>query len=155
MATKTLSKSHSSFISHSMKQYSRYLLEAIVDFSRTGTTTLAVNDVLQAVAIPANCRVNAVVCNVLTVEGAARNYAVMDGAAAYDPANCYISTTTANTLGATHSAIVLSADATPVVVGLTTGKFFTAAGTVNVQAVTAGGLTTCKLKITVDVTDYN
>lgn len=157
MATKTLSKSHSNFISHSVKQYSKYLLEAIVDFSSAATTALAINDVLEAVAIPGNCRVNHVKCEVLTVEGAARNYAIGDGSST----SGYIPTTTANTLGATNDVLAGTLGGTgaagdPVVItGYTTGKFYAVADTVDILAVTAGGLSVCKLKITVDVTDYN
>lgn len=157
MATKTLSKTHSAFVSHNQKPYSKYLLETIVDFSSAGTTTLAQNDILEAIAIPANCRVNHVKCEVLTVEGAARNYAIGDGSST----SGYIATTTANTLGSTHSALAGTLGGTgaagdPVVVtGYSAGKYYAAADTIDVLAVTASGLSACKLKLSVDVTDYN
>lgn len=158
MPSRTLSKTNSAFVIHSQKPYSKYVLEAIVDFSSTATTGLTTqNDVMEAIAIPANCRVNHVRCEVLTVEGAARNYAVGDGAT---PTG-FIPSTTANTLGSTHNVLAgtlggTGAAADPVVItGYTSGKFYAVADTIDILAVSVSGLTACKLKLSVDVTDYN
>lgn len=138
MTAKTVSTS----VPRRRSPYKSYTIEATIDFT-VAAYTLAQNDVLEALAIPAKTFVERVVAEVLVVEGASRNYAIGDGSST----SGYIPTTTANTLGATAQALTLT-EATPnTVTGYTAGKYYSAADTIDILAVTSGGLTTAKIRV--------
>ena len=149
MADKLLSAVNAAHIRRYEKQGHRKIVTVDIDFSNAAVTS-AQNEVVQAIPIPAGTMVHGVCAEVLTVEGAARNYAVGDGSST----SGFIPTTTANTLGKTHQVLALTEAAPNTVTGYTNGKFYAAADTIDVLAVTAGGLTTCKLRVEVDMTVY-
>lgn len=112
---------------------------------------LAQNDVIEILDIPAGTLITGVQWEVVTVEGAARNFAIGDGG----DTDGFITTTSANTATSGCSAlagIVLGGAGDPandplVVTGYSAGKYYSAADTLDLLAVTNGGLTTCKIKI--------
>lgn len=106
-------------------------------------STLAQNDVATLINIPANTYVMKVFWEVETAEGAARNFALGDGA----DTDGYVTTTTANTLAAGSSDLALTEGAPNTVTGYSNGKFYSAADTLDLLAVTSGGLTTCKIRV--------
>jgi hypothetical protein len=104
---------------------------------------LAQNDTIEVVDIPAGTLVLGVQWEVVTEEGASRNFAIGDGS----DTDGYITTTTANTAASGATALTLG-EATPnTITGYSSGKYYAAADTIDVLAVTSGGLTTCKIKI--------
>lgn len=139
MVTKTVSTT----VPRKKSPYKSYSIEATIDFT-VAAYTLAQNDILEALVIPAKTFVERVIAEVLTVEGAARNYAIGDGVTT----NGYITTTTANTLGITAQALTLTEAAPNTVTGFTNGKYYSAADTIDILAVTSGGLTTGKIRVT-------
>lgn len=117
-----------------------FVLENVIDFS---INTMAQNDIAQLLNIPAKTLVQAVQWEVERVEGAARNFAIGDGA----DDDGFITTTTANTLASGCSGLTLT-EATPnTVTGYSNGKYYSAADTIDLKAVTSGGLTTGKIRI--------
>jgi hypothetical protein len=110
---------------------------------------LAQNDTVAVIDIPANTLIQGVQWEVETVEGAARNFAIGDGS----DTDGFVTTTSANTAtsGATALAGTLGgtgAAADPVVVtGYSAGKYYSAADTLDILAVTSGGLTTTKIRV--------
>lgn len=152
----TLTVSNSTSIARKVKMGSTKVLEAEIDFALTANV-MAQNDVAEVIAIPANSLVHAIFWEVTRVEGAARNFAIGDGS----DTDGFITTTSANSLadGASAFAATLGgtgAAADPVVVtGYSGGKFYTAADTIDVLAVTSGGLTTGKLKVKALVTTFD
>lgn len=113
---------------------------------------LAQNDVAQLIKIPANTWVSGLRWVVEKVEGAARNFAIGDGATT----DGWIATTTGNTLADGFSGPVALTEGTPnTVTRFTGGKFYSADDTIDVLAVTAGGLTTMQLRVIVIGFDLN
>lgn len=104
---------------------------------------MAQNDVAEVVKIPAGTLILGVHWEVVTVEGAARYFAVGDGAST----NGFITTTSANSLASGASALALTEGTPNTVIGFSAGKYYSAADTLDVLAVTSGGLTTCKIKL--------
>lgn len=149
MANKTLSTTNAEYIRRYEKQGHRRIVTVDIDFSDAAVTS-AQNEIVEAIVVPAGTKVHAVCAEVLVAEGAARNYAIGDGSDTYG----YIATTTANTTGKTHSALVLTEGAPNTVTGYSNGKFYAAADTIDVLCVTSGGLSACKLRVEVDMTTY-
>lgn len=154
MATKTVSKSSS--VVRKQSPHKTYILESEVDFA-LAANTLAQNDVLEAIAVPANCLVSRIQWEVTRVEGAARNFAIGDGSTT----NGYITSTTANSLASGCSTFAGTLGGTgaagdPVTVtGYSSGKYYSTADTIDILAVTSGGLTTCKIKVKAHIVDFS
>lgn len=106
---------------------------------------LAQNDVAEVVTIPAGTLVLGVMWEVETVEGAARNFAVGDGS----DTDGFITTTSANSATTGASALALTEGTPNTITGYSAGKYYSAADTIDVLAVTSGGLTTCKINLRV------
>lgn len=116
----------------------------VMDATFTATSqALAQNDVAQLIDIPANTLVERVYWEVTTVEGAARNFKIGDGA----DDDGFITTTSANSLTSGVSALNLTEGAPNTITGYSAGKYYSAADTLDLTAVTAGGLTTCVVKV--------
>lgn len=156
MASKLLSKTVGDIAGHHERNGCFKTIEAIVDFSKILTAAVAQNEVVEAIPIEANTLVLGVRAEVLVVEGAARNFAIGDGAGT----SGYLTTQSANALAEFHSAFAGTLGGTgaagdPVVVtGYSAGKYYPTADTIDILAVTAGGLTTCKIRLSVDVIEY-
>lgn len=118
------------------------VFENLVDFSRLSTAA-AQNDVVEALNIPANTLIQGVSWEVEGVEGAARNFAIGDGA----NTSGFIATTTANTLDKGVTALAVAEGTPNTIVGYSAGKFYSAADTIDILAVTSGGLTAAKIRI--------
>lgn len=141
MATFTLTNG-SSAVSSRESTYKTVVASALVDFSKR---TLAQNDIAEVISVPADTFVRLVRWEVTKVEGAARNFSVGDGASATG----YVASTSGNTLAEGVSGPVALTEGAPnTVTGFSGGKYYSAADTIDVTAVTAGGLTTCILKVT-------
>lgn len=113
---------------------------------------LAQNDISQLIKIPANTWVSGVRWLVEKVEGAARNFAIGDGA----NTSGWIATTTGNTLADGYSGPVSLTEGVPnTITGFSGGKYYSVDDTIDVLAVTAGGLTTMQLRVVVIGFDLN
>ena len=113
---------------------------------------LVQNDVAQLIKIPANTWVAGVRWVVEKVEGAARNFGIGDGSGT----SSWIATTTGNSLATGFSGPVALTEGAPnTVTGYSGGKFYSADDTIDVLAVTAGGLTTMQLRVFVAAFDLN
>ena len=104
---------------------------------------LAQNDVAQLIAVPAKTLITGVFWEIETVEGASRNFAIGDGS----DTDGYITTTTANSLATGASGLSLTEGTPNTITGYSNGKYYSAADTIDVLAVTSGGLTACKLRV--------
>lgn len=112
---------------------------------------LAQNDTAAVINIPAGTLIQAVHWEVVTAEGAARNFAIGDGS----DTDGFITTTTANSVASGVSALaglVAGGAGDPandplVVTGYSSGKYYSAADTLDILAVTSGGLVACKIKV--------
>lgn len=114
----------------------------VVDFSKR---VLIQNDVAQVIDIPADTFVRLVRWEVLKVEGAARNFSIGDGVNAAG----YIASTSGNALAEGISGPIALTEGVPnTITGFSGGKYYPVADTIDVTAVTLGGLTTCILKVT-------
>jgi hypothetical protein len=118
------------------------VFEVLVDCSRLSTAA-AQNDVIEALRIPANTLIQGVNWEVEAVEGAARNFALGDG----DDTDGFVPSTSANALAKGATAIALTEGTPNVVAGYSAGKFYSAADTIDILAVTSGGLTTAKIRV--------
>jgi hypothetical protein len=124
--------------------------ENVIDFSKLATAA-AQNDVVEALAIPAGTLIQGVQWEVVGAEGASRNFAIGDGS----DTDGYVTTTTANTLATGCSAlagVVAGGAGDPandplIVTGYSGGKYYSAADTIDILAVTSGGLTTAKIRV--------
>lgn len=113
---------------------------------------LAQNDIAQLINIPANTWVSLVRWEVKTVEGAARNFSIGDGV----NASGFIASTSGNTLAEGVSGPVSLTEGAPnTVTGFSGGKYYPVADTLDLTAVTAGGLTACKIDVTIVMTNLN
>lgn len=149
MATKTLSTASS--VVHVTSPYKMYVLESEIDFTNT-SNTLAQNDIAELIAVPGNCYVQMVRWEVKTVEGAARNFSLGDGASATG----YLASTSANAIAEGCSAPVSLTEGAPnTVTGFSNGKYYPNADTIDLTAVTAGGLTTAKINVKAYIIDFN
>lgn len=126
------------------------VFENTIDCSKLSTAA-AQNDVIEALSIPAGTLIQGVMWEVITVEGASRNFAIGDG----DDTDGFITTTTANSAATGCSALagaVAGGASDPasdplIVTGYSAGKYYSAADTIDILAVTSGGLTTAKIKL--------
>lgn len=118
------------------------VIEGFLDCTRT-SAPMAQNDVAEVVSIPAGTFIQGVVWEVEVVEGAARNFAVGDGA----NTSGFVPSTSANSIGSGCSALTLTEGTPNTVTGYTAGKYYAAADTIDVLAVTAGGLTGAKIRL--------
>lgn len=118
------------------------VFENVIDFSKLATAA-AQNDVVPALNIPANTLIQGVAWEVETVEGAARNFAIGDG----DDTDGFVATTSANSLAKGATALALTEGTPNTVTGYSAGKFYSAADTIDLLAVTSGGLTTAKIRV--------
>lgn len=116
--------------------------ENVIDFSKLATAA-AQNDVVEALSIPAGTLVQGVQWEVEGVEGAARNFAIGDG----DDTDGYVTTTTANTAATGCSGLALTEGTPNTITGYSGGKYYSAADTIDILAVTSGGLTTAKIRV--------
>jgi hypothetical protein len=127
---------------------SHVVFEGVFDATKR---TLAQNDTLAVIDIPANTLIQGVQWEVEVAEGAARNFAVGDGS----DTDGFITTTSANSLASgvsTLAGTVAGGSGDPasdplVVTGYSAGKYYSAADTLDVLAVTSGGLTTTKIRL--------
>jgi len=104
---------------------------------------LAQNDIAQLIDVPANTYVLMVRWEVETVEGGARNFAIGDGS----DTDGFVPTTSANSLASGAMALALAEAAPNTVGGYTNGKYYAAADTIDLLAVTADGLTGAKITV--------
>lgn len=104
---------------------------------------LAQNDVAQLIHIPAKTLVLRVFWAVETVEGGARNFSLGDGG----DTDGFVVSTTANTLASGVSGLVLTEGAPNTITGYSNGKYYSAADTLDLLAVTSGGLTGAKIRV--------
>lgn len=126
---------------------SSFVLEA--EFDATAQN-LAQNDIAQLIDIPAKTRVDRVFWEVTVVEGAARNFALGDGS----DTDGYITTTTANSLASGTSGLALTEGTPNTITGYSAGKYYDTADTLDLLAVTSGGLTTCTIKVKALCTNF-
>lgn len=106
--------------------------------------TLVQNDTVAVLAIPAGTLIQGVMWEVVTVEGANRNFAIGEVGVDTDG---WITSTTANALARGATALALTEGTPNTITGLSSGKFYDSADTIDLLAVTSGGLTTCKIKL--------
>lgn len=149
MATKTLTKPGTG-LAPVTRPYHTYQLENTIDFLVTANQ-LAQNDIAELIAIPANCWVAGIRWEILVVEGAARNFGIGDGSGT----SSYIATTSANAVSEGAMILALTEGVPNTITGYSAGKYYAVADTIDVLAVTAGGLVACKLRVTADIRDYN
>lgn len=116
------------------------VFENVFDASKRN---LVQNDVAAVLNIPAGTLIMGVQWEVETEEGASRNFAIGDG----DDTDGFVTTTTANTAASGATALALTEAAPNTVTGYSAGKYYSAADTIDVLAVTSGGLTTVKLRV--------
>lgn len=149
MATKTLTKPGAG-LAPVTRPYNTYQLENTIDFS-VAANQLAQNDIAEIIAVPANCAVTGIRWEILVVEGAARNFGIGDGSGT----SSYIASTSANSISEGAMALALTEGVPNTVTGYSSGKYYAAADTIDVLAVTSGGLVACKLRVVADIRDYN
>lgn len=125
-----------------------YLVEQTIDYTEQVTIQ---NDIVEAIDVPAKTKVIDIFWEVLVVEGAARNFAIGDGATT----DGYITTTNGNALATGSLALALTEAAPNTVTDYTNGKYYSAADTIDILTVTAGGLTTMKLKVAALMVTYD
>lgn len=118
------------------------VFENVIDFSKLATAA-AQNDVVPALAIPANTLIQGVAWEVEGVEGASRNFAIGDG----DDTDGFVASTSANTLAKGATALALAEGTPNTITGYSAGKFYSAADTIDLLAVTSGGLTAAKIRV--------
>lgn len=123
------------------------VLEGKFDATRRN---LAQNDVAEIITIPANTWVIAVFWEVEVVEGASRNFAIGDGG----NTSGFVPTTSANSLatgcynGSSAGAVQALTEGTPnTFTGYSFGRYYPSADTMDLLAVTSGGLTACRVAV--------
>lgn len=111
---------------------------------------LAQNETAGVLNIPAKSYVLKVFWEVLRTEGAARNFAIGDGG----NTSGFISSTTGNSLASGVSDLALT-EATPnTVTGYSNGKYYGTADQLDILAVTSGGLTGLKIKVSALIVEF-
>jgi hypothetical protein len=103
----------------------------------------AQNDVIPALSIPAGTLIQGVMWEVERVEGAARNFAVGDG----DDTDGFVPSTSANSAVTGCTALALTEGGPNTVTGYSAGKYYGAADTIDILAVTSGGLVNAKIRV--------
>jgi hypothetical protein len=109
---------------------------------------LAQNDIAELINVPAGSVVHWVRWEVQTVEGAARNFALGDGSST----SGFIATTSANSVANGCSALALTEGTPNTVTGYSAGKYYGSADTIDLLAVTSGGLTAAKIRVSALIT---
>lgn len=127
----------------------QYIVEKLFDATKQN---LAQNDIAQLINIPAQTWVPLVQWEVETVEGGARNFSIGDGvnAAGFVPstsANALASGVSGPLAGSTNTSDAGAAADPLVVTGYSGGKYYAAADTIDLTALTAGGLTGAKIRV--------
>lgn len=104
---------------------------------------IAQNEIANLIDIPAQTFVERVQWRVEKVEGGARSFALGDDA----DDDGYVVSTTANTLAEGVSQLALTEGTPNIITGLSGGKYYSANDTLDLKAMTAGGLTACKIRV--------
>lgn len=125
-----------------------YVIEGVLD---AASQPLAQNDVAELINVPAGSFVQLVQYEVEAVEGEARNFSIGDGS----DADGYITSTSANSEGAGISSLALTEGDPNTVTGYTAGKYYAEADTIDLTAVTSGGLTAAVIRVKAVVIDLN
>lgn len=108
------------------------------------------NETVALIDIPAKSYVLKVFWEVQTVEGAARNFAIGDG----DDPDGYIASTSGNSLASGASNLALTTGTPNTVTGYSNGKYYSAADQLDLLAVTSGGLTGIKIKVSALIIEF-
>lgn len=117
-----------------------YVLEREFD---AAANNLAQNDIVQLLDIPANTMVLRVAVIKETLEGGASTVAIGDATSATG----YIAAADVNSATSECTSLALT-EATPnTVTGYSNGKFYAAAGVIQLKALAAGGLLVAKVKV--------
>lgn len=117
------------------------MLSKVVDFA---VNSLAENGIHNLIPVPANTFVAWVGYEILRAEGAARSMEIGDG----DDSDAYIAATSCENTGAGVLALTLAEAAPNTVARNTHGKYYAAADTIDLKAVTANGLSVGKVRVT-------
>lgn len=118
------------------------VFENVIDCSKLAVAA-AQNDVIEALEIPARTFIQGVQWEVEVAEGAARNFAIGDG----DDTDGFVASTTANALASGATALALTEGTPNTITGYSAGKYYGAADTIDILAVTAGGLVNAKIRV--------
>lgn len=118
------------------------VFENVIDCAKLSTAA-AQNDTIEALNIPAGTLIQGVMWEVEGVEGAARNFAIGDG----DNTAGYVASTSANSTARGWSALALTEGTPNTVTGFGAGKYYDAADTIDILAVTSGGLVAAKIRV--------
>lgn len=158
MATKALSKAAT--IERHEKQYAHKVLTRVVDFALAANALAAQNDIAEVIDIRENTRVISVRYEVMTVEGAARNFGIGDGANDVG----YIASANANAVGEGATLVAgyvntsdagVAQDALVLNPPYSAGKYYSAADTIDIKALSPGGLVGAKIKVSAEVVEYD
>jgi hypothetical protein len=124
------------------------LLEVTLNFATiaadritAGNTAIGAGDVLEALSIPAKTYVIAVGIDVTTAEGGTLTLDIGDGA---DP-DGYLDGVNGNAVAGYTSSLVLTEAAPNTVLGLSNGKYYAAADTIDVKTVNAADVVVMRL----------
>ena len=115
------------------------VIEGTFDFTKRN---LAQNDTIDIAVLPKGTLIHALQWEVLTVEGAARNFSVGNE----DSATAYLASTSANSA---TSGAVLGMTLTEGTPNTVAAWYLTAEKKLRIAAVTSGGLTTAKMRVKV------
>lgn len=118
-----------------------------IDFS---LINMAQNDVQPMIDVPDNTLVQSVRYIIERGEGAARSFSIGDVSG---PAG-YIASTSAINVGEGITSLSLTDGAPNTVSGFSAGKFYTDPGTIDLVALTAGGLTAGKIRVEAVMTHF-
>jgi hypothetical protein len=118
------------------------VFENVIDFSKLAVAA-AQNDVVPVLEIPAHTLIQGVQWEVEGVEGAARNFAIGDGS----DTDGFIASTSANALANGASALTLAEGTPNTISGYSAGKYYSDADTIDILAVTNGGLTAARIRV--------
>jgi hypothetical protein len=113
------------------------IIEGTFDFTKRN---LAQNDTIDIAVIPKGTVIHALQWEVLTVEGAARNFSVGNE----DSATAYLTTTSANSATSGVAVGLTLTEGTP---NTAAAWYNTAEKKLRIAAVTSGGLTTAKIRV--------
>lgn len=122
------------------KRLRLFVLEATFDATEQA---LAQNDIVQLIDIPANTVVLRVAVTKETLEGAAATAAIGDATTATG----YIAAADMNSATPECTALALTEGAPNTITGYSNGKFYSAAGTIQLKALAAAGLTAAKVTV--------
>ena len=113
------------------------IIEGTFDFTKRN---LAQNDTIDIAVIPKGTVIHSLHWEVLTVEGAARNFSVGNE----DSATAYLATTSANSATSGVAVGLTLSEGTP---NTAAAWYNTAEKKLRIAAVTSGGLTTAKIRV--------